>query len=386
MINSKTMYNITSISLITGYFLILLLSSFILFYIFKNRKNYGTELIALLISIVIFNSGFIFSSLYICSVVFFFSLEINLLLWKVALVSEFITLTVLIIIYSFSKEYKKVPIRPIILLSTLYGLLIGSFIVPNTITIEYSSMIPSSFTIIDPGNIHYHFNPFTSLIIIFFHSFITVYFLYVSIVIFRRERKKERSVPLLLNSLIFLIPVNMFNVYSIIQLTIFRELYIILLWITLFGVFIMLVKQPEMFFILPNEIYYINIYHKSGILLFSYDFGKKLDYDPVLWGNTLIGLNHILSEFIDKTDKIDVIQTKNTDLVVKYDDDYGYAIILITSQKNSIIEALIEQFSKHFKSQFIQELSEIRDLNRIINVSEFKAAKEIVEQTFELYL
>ncbi|MFX0009696.1 MAG: hypothetical protein ACFE9R_05225 [Candidatus Hermodarchaeota archaeon] len=148
----------------------------------------------------------------------------------------------------------------------------------------------------------------------------------------------------------------------------------------------MLVKLPEMFFILPNEIYSINIYHKSGILLFSYDFEKKLDYDPVLWGNTLIGLNHILSEFIDKTDKIDVIQTKNTDLVVKYDDDYGYAVILITNKKNSIIEALIEQFSKHFKNQFMQELSEIRDLNRIINVSEFKAAKEIVEQKFELYL
>ena len=380
------MVNITSISLIIGYFFMMFLCSFIFIYIFKNRKNYGTELIAFLISLAIFNSGFIFSSLYICSVVFFFSLEINLLIWKVAIISEFITLTILIIIYSFSKEYKKVPIRPIILLSILYGLLIGSFIVPNSVMIEYTTMIPSSITIIDPGKIHYHFNLFTTIVIILFHSFITVYFLYVSIVIYRRERKKERSVPLLLNSFIFLNPVIMFAVYLIIQLTIFRELYIILLWITLFGLFIMLVKLPEMFFILPNEIYYINIYHKSGILLFSYDFGKKLDYDPVLWGNTLIGLNHILSEFIEKTDKIDVIQTKNTDLVVKYDDNYGYAVILITNKKNSIIEALIEQFSKHFKNQFIQELSEIRDLNRIINVSEFKAANEIVEQIFELYL
>ena len=380
------MVNITSISLIIGYVFMMFLCSFILIYIFKNRKNYGTELIAFLISLAIFNSGFIFSSLYICSVVFFFSLEINLLIWKVAIISEFITLTILIIIYSFSKEYKKVPIRPIILLSILYGLLIGSFIVPNSVMIEYTTMIPSSITIIDPGKIHYHFNLFTTIVIILFHSFITVYFLYVSIVIYRRERKKERSVPLLLNSFIFLNPVIMFAVYLIIQLTIFRELYIILLWITLFGLFIMLVKLPEMFFILPNEIYYINIYHKSGILLFSYDFGKKLDYDPVLWGNTLIGLNHILSEFIEKTDKIDVIQTKNTDLVVKYDDNYGYAVILITNKKNSIIEALIEQFSKHFKNQFVQELSEIRDLNRIINVSEFKAAKEIVEQIFELYL
>jgi hypothetical protein len=380
------MHNIISVSLITGYFLFLLVSGIIIFYVYKNRKSYGTELIAFIISVIIFNSGFIFSSFFMCSVVLFFSLEINLILWKISIVIGFISLTLTLVIYSFFREYKKIPLRPFILLSLLYGLLIGILIIPNSVIIEYASPIPSSFTIIAPSNIHYHFNIFTGLIIIILQSFISIYILYNALLLYLRTRKKERILPVLINSIIFLIPILMFFTYIIIQLTIFRELYIILLWITIFGLDIMLIKEPEMFFILPNEIYSINIFHKSGVLLYSYNFGNKFENDSAIWGNILIGLNHILSEFIDKTDKIDVIQTKNAEIVIKYENDYGYAVVVITNRKNSIIENLIEKFSLNFKNKYMRELNEIQDLNRIINISEFKDTKQIIEQNFEFYL
>ncbi|MFW9950598.1 MAG: hypothetical protein ACFFKA_10810, partial [Candidatus Thorarchaeota archaeon] len=316
----------------------------------------------------------------------FFSPQLNLLVWKLSIISGFITLTVTIIILSFFREYKKLPLSPFIVLFTFYGLLVGTLILPDSIIIEYYSDTPYTLTIINPANIHYHFNSFTGFIIIITLSFISLYFSYISIFIYFRVKKKRKSLPLLLNTIIFLIPIIMLVIYISTELTIFRELYIILLWIAIFGVNIMLIKDPEMFFILPNEIYSINIFHKSGVMLYSYNFGKKIDYDPSIWGNTLIGLNHILSEFIDKTDKIDVIQTKNAEIVVNYDDDYGYAVVLITNQKNSIIENLIRKFSTIFREYFSRELNEIRDLNRIINVSEFKASKEIVEETFKLYL
>jgi hypothetical protein len=150
----------------------------------------------------------------------------------------------------------------------------------------------------------------------------------------------------------------------------------------------MIVKKPEMFFVLPNKIYSINIYHKSGILIYSYNFGSQTEFktESTIWGNILIGLNHILSEFLDKKDKINVIQTKEADVVVKYEEDSGYALIVITNRKNSIVEDLMNNFSTEFKRKYKNELNEILDINRIINVSEFSDLKDLIEKNFQLYL
>jgi hypothetical protein len=149
-----------------------------------------------------------------------------------------------------------------------------------------------------------------------------------------------------------------------------------------------IIKKPEIFYVLPNRIYSINIYHKSGILLYSYDFEEQTDSIPesTIWGNILIGLNHILSEFLDKEDKINVIQTKETDIVVKYEVESGYALIVITNRKNSIIEDFMNKFSDEFKQKYKKELGEILDINKIINVSEFSGLKELIERNFYLYL
>jgi len=149
----------------------------------------------------------------------------------------------------------------------------------------------------------------------------------------------------------------------------------------------MLIKKPEMFFILPNRIYSVNIYHKSGIVLYSYNFGDTTDYkiESARWGTILIGLNHILSEFIDKTDKIDVIQTKKSDIVIRYENDYGYALVVITNQKNEIIENLMLGFSNDFNSKYKNKLLDIQDLNRLIDIKEFKDVEKLVEKHFQLY-
>ena len=143
-----------------------------------------------------------------------------------------------------------------------------------------------------------------------------------------------------------------------------------------------------MFFILPNKIFGINIFHKSGILLYSYEVDKKKsqEIDSSIWGSVLIGLNHILSEFLDKTDKIDVIQTQQSDVVVKYDIDLGFALVINTNRKNAIIDALMNNFLVAFKDKYRSELLSIQDLNRIIDVSDFIATKDIIEEYFGLYL
>ncbi|MHA1755393.1 MAG: hypothetical protein ACTSVV_01390, partial [Promethearchaeota archaeon] len=110
------------------------------------------------------------------------------------------------------------------------------------------------------------------------------------------------------------------------------------------------------------------------------------EIESQIWGNILIGLNHILSEFINKSDQIDVLKTKNSELIVHYDNELGFAVMVIANQKNKIIENLMKKFTEDFKKRYYEELNEILDLNKLINISEFKDAKDLIEKHFKIYL
>ena len=376
-----------SISLIIGYFIIFIISFYTVIQIFRQRNKYGTVLIAFLNSVNTFISGILFSTFFMFSVVIFISNDINILMWKISLVIGFITLLITSIVYSFFNEYKKIKIFPFIYFTLLFGLLIGALGTPDSITLTFNGSPPPIFSIIDPSTINFIFNIETSIVGILFELFITIYFLYSAAIIHNKVKNKAETSPLLLNTLVFSISMMMLVLYITLQNTLYRELYIVISWVSSFAVNIMLIKKPEMFFILPNRIYSVNIFHKSGIVLYSYNFDNKTDskIESARWGTILIGLNHILNEFIEKSDKIDVIQTKKTDIVVRYENDYGYALMVITNQKNDIIEDLMLNFSNDFNSKFKNKLLDIQDLNRLINISEFIDVKELVEKHFRLY-
>jgi len=374
-------------SLIIGYILILILSTNTIIQIFRHRNKYGTDLMAFLNIANTFIAGILFSTFFMFSVVIFISYDINILIWKTLLVIGFITLLFTSIIYSFFNEYKKNKLFPFIYFTLLFGLLIGALATPDSITLTLNGPPPPMFSIMNPSNINFEFNLVTSIVGILFELFITIYFLYSAAIIHDKTKSKEQSSPLLLNTMLISISIMMLLLYISLQETLYREMYIIIWWVSSFAVDIMLIKKPEMFFILPNRIYSVNIYHKSGIVLYSYNFDNATDYKikSARWGTIIIGLNHILNEFIDKTDKIDVIQTKKADIVVRYENDHGYALVVITNQKNDIIEDLMLNFSNDFNSKYKNKLLDIQDLNRLINISEFIDVKELVEKHFQLY-
>jgi hypothetical protein len=379
---------ITSISLIIGYLFIFSSSLVVTIHIVRNRKNYGTELIGFLNAATVFTSGILHSTHYILSVVLFISPQINILLWKFSIIAWFISLVITSLLFSFFREYKKIKSFPFIFYALLFGLLIGALLSPNSIIIILDISTPSSISLIDPSQINYILNFATGSIINVFQILVLFYYLYIAIKINIRSKKKEETLSLFLNAIIFSIPITLNALYILFHHTLFRELAIIILWIAYFGVSIMFVKKPEIFFVLPNRIYSINIYHKSGIMIYSYNFDDQTDYktESTIWGNILIGLNHILSEFLDTEDKINVIQTKEADIVVRYEKDSGYALIVITNRKNSIVEDLMKRFSDEFKQKYKNELNEILDINKIINVSEFSNLKDLIEKNFQLYL
>ena len=379
-----------STSLIIGYVLILIFRTITVIQIFRHRNKYGTNLIAFLNIANTFMAGILHSTFFMFSVVIFISNDINILMWKISLVIGFITLLITSIIYSFFNEYKKIKRFPFIYFTLLFGLLIGALATPDSITLilNLNGPPPPLFSIINPSNINFKFNLVSSIVGILFVLFIMIYFLYSAAIIFNKTKNKEESSPLLLNTVVFSISIMMLVLYISLQETIYREMYIIISWVSSFAIDIMLIRKPEMFFILPNRIYSVNIYHKSGIVLYSYNFDNTTDYkiESARWGTILIGLNHILSEFIDKTDKIDVIQTKKADIVVRYENNHGYALVVITNQKNDIIEDLMLDFSKEFNSKYKNKLLDIQDLNRLIDIKKFINIEKLVEKHFQLYI
>jgi hypothetical protein len=150
----------------------------------------------------------------------------------------------------------------------------------------------------------------------------------------------------------------------------------------------MVIEKPQMYVKLTNQIYFIQIYHKTGVMLYSYEFKRnRTDDETIVWGNILIGLNHILSEFVKKEDQIDVLRTKNADIVVKYNNKYDFAVILKSlNKKNPYIETCMTQLMEDFAEKYEEELEEIKDINKLINVVDFKDTGELIEKNFDIYL
>lgn len=374
------------ILLVIGYVFVLVVAIYTLIHILRHHQIYGIKLTATLNFLTIFNAVILYSTLYFFSIIVFFSENTNIILWKLSLISGFISLMLTSLIYAFLKKFKNISYFPFIIFNIFLGLLIGSLFSTNSIQLIIDSPTSPPFFLGDISKITYKFNLVTGLITIIFQSSVVIYFFVVSITIYKRARNKKNTKSLLINTVILSFPISLSILYITFQLSIFRELHILILWINILGVCYMLVKKPETFLELTNKIYFINIYHKSGILLYSYKFAIiNNNLDSAIWGNILIGINHILSEFVDTEDQIEVLQTENSDIIVNYD-ELGFAVVLITNYKNSLLRKLMNNFAQDFRLQYKNELTEIQDLNKLINVSEFNETKNIIERNFHMYL
>lgn len=372
--------------MVLGFAFTLFVGIYTLIYILRHPSEYGIKFTAILNFLALFNAVIVYSPLYLLSISFVFSETINILLWKLSVVVGFISLFITSLIYTFLKEFRRIPYFPFLIFTTLFGLLLGSFFSPNSVQIIINSPYPPPFLITDLSIINYSFSLVSGLIIGIFQSSSVIYYFLLVFTIYNRTRNKEPVKLLIVNTFIFFFPILMYILYITFHISIFRELHLFSLWINIWSICYMLVKKPEMFLELTNKIYYINIYHKSGILLYSYKFTTPNDeIDSTIWGNILIGINHILSEFVDPKDKIEVLQTENSDIIVNYD-ELGFAVVLITNRKNAILKNMMDNFAKDFKNKYKNELLEIQDLNKLINVSEFKETKDIIKKNFQIYL
>ena len=126
------------------------------------------------------------------------------------------------------------------------------------------------------------------------------------------------------------------------------------------------------------------VFHKSGILLFSYDFQKNEEVDEsLLKGTILIGINHILANFSSLENKLNVIKMKDRDILLEYNIDLGYAVLLLTEQKNEHVRRSLKRFISALNAA---ESDKLNKLEGLIDLSQFKGIKKVFKRVFQPYL
>ncbi|MGQ4875714.1 MAG: hypothetical protein ACP6IY_16750 [Promethearchaeia archaeon] len=375
------------IILIVGYIIELVFTFYVIINRGLKRKYEGSAINFILSSIALLGTAFIYTTLYLLSYLYYFSDSINIILWKLTILIGILCLINVALFYSFSYEYGRIPAIPFIIYIIFLGFTISILLDTNSISISKASEISPNTIITDTSKVTFIHSPISAFIFVSFYTLFLIYLLYTVFTIHSKSRNKDASRLLIYNTIFFIIPFIFLISYFITSIPIFRDLNIILIWANQIIILIGFKKQPNIFLALTNKIYYINIYHKSGVLLYSYKFvNVNNEIESQIWGNILIGLNHILSEFINKSDQIDVLKTKNSELIVHYDNELGFAVMVIANQKNKIIENLMKKFTEDFKKRYYEELNEILDLNKLINITEFKDAKNLIEKHFKVYL
>ncbi|TFF97882.1 MAG: hypothetical protein EU541_07595 [Promethearchaeota archaeon] len=353
------------------------ISAITIIYLVIYRKKYGIIFIPTFNVILITFIGIFFPTLFLLATEIYISYPINIILIKLTIIIEALSVFLYALDISILREYGEIQLSSFVYLVLIFSLILGTLIMPNSITIE----------IVD-SEINYKFDNIITLLI-FLHNISVIFYLcYNSIKIRCISGFKRLSNILLGFSFILSLSISLFCHYVLLELILFRTIFILLYWSSLLLKCFMILKKPQMYVKLTNEIYFIQIYHKSGVMLYSYNFKRNQKKEESgIWGNILIGLNHILSEFVKKDDQIDVLQTKEADIVVSYNNEYDFAIILKSlNKKNPYIETCINQLMEDFAEKYKNELEEIKDINKLINVVDFKDTKELIEKNFKIYL
>lgn len=351
-----------------------------------RERNYsffkiGVNLFSFVLGRVIYPSFFIFSLIIV------FPANINVDLFKISLVFGFMDVGLLMVSVSSNKSKSRLDLVIYIFYLFLLGLLIGTLLQPNSINLLLNSTQEVPYIIFNLSIINYGFNTFSQIVIVLFFSFLIIVFIYYGLIVHFNSRDKILSKIMLLINISLSCSFLFFIFYVLTGYAIFREIYFIIIEILLSILLIQYIKGYGIpMSNITSKIYSINIYHKSGVQLYSYKFDyDKFEIESSIWGNILIGLNHIIGEFIDINNQINVMQTKNSDIIVDYNNVYGFAVLLIINKKNSQLAKMMHEFTKEFEQTYKNELNEIQDLNNLIDISEFKGVEELIKKHFPIF-
>ena len=317
----------------------------------------------------------IFFPLYTLSTETLIEESTALLIWKSSIIIWIISISLLSIQQTQIIKIKKISSFPSMLYALVGGIIMSLTILSNSIEIFQGSS----------NGYYYRFNNLLLLLIIIFFNIVVVSLLFFSLFDnMANVRDKESGRNLGLLTIQFSSVILLYTLHLITQNIVFKIIYFIIYFIGAIFASYTIYRRPSLFLELTNRIYDFIIFHKSGILLYSFNFetGKETD-DSLLKGSILIGINHILSNFIDRKDQLNLIKMKDRDLIFEYDNSYDYAIILTTNHKHAFIEKALSNFMRQFSALNGEKLKTMKGL---IDVSEFGNARGMLAENFTPYI
>ena len=301
--------------------------------------------------------------------------DVALVLWKLSMIFYSFSL-ILLISYNILELYKnsKIKFVPLLVFLILFGAVLSLLLLPNSISIIQVNQ-----------DYYFTFNIYQLL-----NLTLILYLMIIGVLIFfqitrfsnisdtgLRKLYTFYATLLSINTIIYLLYIYTMN-------DLFRHIYSILYLVDLFCFFYGIITKPSIFVIFTNKLYNFIIFHKSGVLLYSYDFETNQEVEQsLLKGSILIGINHILSNFSNIENQISSINLKDHGILFQFNNELGYATLLIAKHKSNLLEKTLKDFNQKFSEKHGEMLLNLKGL---IDVSEFKQTTELIKDEFKLYL
>ena len=357
---------------ITAYFMIFSIG---IIYILFHRQKYKPEVDFLIVIMIYFVSESIYFILFNLSVETFFDINSALILWNISIFARIISNGIWSAVHS-TELNKSSRVR---FLPVMIYILIGGIILSLLFN-------PVSFLVTQTGfEYHYFFSNLPLLIsIVTFNGFIVIISWITQIKGYKDINDRKLSNFYFFFIFLLSLKILWYTLYILTLNSFFKILhqtfYIIFMG---FGIFLT-VKKPDLFVVFTNKIYDFIIFHKSGILLYSFNFEKQSEVDETLLkGSILIGINHILANLSNVENQITLIKMSDRAIVFNYNNQLGYAVLLIAKHKNKILENAVDNFTKKFAEI---NKDNLKKLGGLIDVSTFKNANDLIEEYFSHYL
>ena len=346
-------------------------------YVILHKDKYFNQLIFLILTAAYYSLDISFIFTFSFSTINIFSETIALSLWKTSISLLIFKSSIMSAGHGYILLKNRIKILPGFFYSLLGGIIISLLYLEIIFAIQISGL-------------YYYFIFQNTLFLILLISFIII--INVSaIYIQSKEHTNISSLKLrkffIRLLILFLINNIFYIVYLVNQIMVLRVIFLSIYFLLSCYILIMILNKPDLFLVITNRIFDFVIFHKSGILLYSFNFETDQEIDEsLLKGSILIGINHILNSFIDKKDKLNVIKMKEKDLILEYNSEFGYALLLIARHKNSVLERAVQQFMLKFNEYFKKSLIKIKDFRKLIDISEFKDTKLIINEVFAPYM
>jgi len=328
-------------------------------------------------TIFLINYGIIYPLLKYLSLIAFFNEDFTLLLWRMSS-NLLICSGILIVIGIETFSLKRFNIFLNLIIFILSGYIISLTLLNETFIISTAIFDSLSYY-----EVEISFNYLISGLILLIFILLKLNYNFLSVLKFEIKKRRLRVYYVIPNTMIILMIIS----YLILQYLnpyLFSSFSLLFNWIGVLFSFYVFLKYYTKYLTFFNTAYEFVVFHKSGIMLFSYDFEKRERKDTsTIKGAVLIGINHILSEFSTAKDQITSIILKDREIILEYNREYGIAILLTVNKSTNFFKKGTQLFMDQFIEKYKNELKSYMDLNTAIDTSAFHDAKKILLKTFE---